>query len=207
MDGRLLFPVLVLAWAGAGLTGCSQNQRSAEALEVRSSFQSLQAAILSHHANQAVSYLPQNVSDYLVQLKSGDDASTPSEGEPVDAPGVSLLLRTALDRKMAPDVRSHLDLSQLLQRASDHGLLDCREVRDLSLGRVFVQDDRASAELYFQGKLLPLRLSFVREDRVWKVDLLAMLPYAEVLMRVDRALTGQTEREQVAQLVEPLPVL
>ena len=140
------------------------------------------------------------MSDYLAVLNSGNSpAPAPS------SPGVDHLLRTALDRKVAPSLRAHLNLQLLLQRLADHGLLDCREIRDLALGPVTIKGGQASAELYYQGTLPPLRLPFVKQNQIWKIDLLAMLPYAEVLMRVDRAVNGRTESQQVEQLVSHFP--
>jgi hypothetical protein len=202
-----LAPILILA---LGLGACNRSGDAAEAARVKIDFDSFRAAILARHADQAVAYLPQDVNDYLSLLNSEPDLSAPEpdkDAASAEAPGVSLLVRTALDRKVNPSLRGHLDLQLLLQRVADRGLLNCREVRDLSLGHVSVHGDRASSELYFQGKPLPLRLPFVKEQRVWKIDLLAMLPYAEVLMRLDRALTGKTESQQVDRLVAPLPIL
>lgn len=186
-----------------GTVSCDQIGGMGESGRVKLDFESFRRAILDRHAEQVITYLPQNVSDYLAVLNSGN----PSSGTAPAIPGVNLLIRTALDKKVAPAIRAHLNLQVLLQRLADRGLLDCREIRDLSLGRVVVGKDRASAELYYQGNLLPLRLPFVKQDNVWKVDLLAILPYAELLMRLDRAVTGKTESQQVAQLVEPLPLL
>jgi hypothetical protein len=193
-------PLLLLAVLG--LASCAPGGEALERARVKTDFESFRRAILERHADQVITYLPQNVSDYLAVLNSGNSpAPAPS------SPGVNHLLRTALDRKVAPSLRAHLNLQILLQRLADRGLLDCREIRDLTLGPVAIKGGQATAELYYQGSLLPLRLPFVKQDQIWKVDLLAMLPYAEVLMRLDRAVTGRTENQQVAQLVEPLPLL
>jgi hypothetical protein len=200
---RLLLVLLTLL----GMASCNQSGDAVEGAKVKFDFEAFRRGILSHHAEQVITYLPQNVSDYLAMLNAGGPPAAGTPGAPLGAPGVNLLLRTALDKKVAPALRAHLDLQLLLQRLADRGLLDSREIRGLSLGRVEVRGERASAELYFRGNVLPLRLPFVKQDQVWKVDLLAMLPYAELLMRLDRAVTGKTESQQVAQLVEPLPLL
>lgn len=201
--GRLLLLGLTLL----GLASCGRSGNAGERRQVKTDFDSFRHAVLERHAEQVITYLPQNVSDYLVLLNTGGSAPPDASAAASDAPGVNLLLRTVLDQKVAPAVRAHLNLEILLQRLGDRGLLDSREIRGVSLGRVVVTKDRASAELYFQGNLLPLRLPFVKQAGVWKVDLLSMLPYAEVLMRLDRAVTGKTESQQVAQIVRPLPLL
>jgi hypothetical protein len=171
---------------------------------VKADFEAFRLAILERHADRISLYLPQNVGDYLARLNG--DPSAPASA-PYGAPGVNLLLRTVLDQKVNPALRAHLNLQLLLQRLSDRGLLDCHEIRGLSIGRVSIDGDRATAELFFDNNLLPLRLPLVKQSGLWKVNLVAMIPYAEVLMRLDRAITGKTESQQVAQIVHPLPTL
>ena len=94
-----------------------------------------------------------------------------------------------------------------MRRISDKHLFNPRDVRQIDLGVVSVDGTRASAEVYYQGTLTALRLPFIKESDGWKIDVMAMLPYAEVLMRVDRAIKGETEAQQVDQLVSKLPAL
>ena len=126
---------------------------------------------------------------------------------PSQSPGVDLLLRTALEKKVPADLRSKLTLGALLQRITDRHLFNPRDVREIALGRVSINGNRASAEVYYQGTLTALRLPFLKEGDAWKIDVMAILPYAEVLMRVDRAIKGETEAQQVDQLVSKLPSL
>ena len=200
--GRSLCVLALAGLIALGLTSCSRD--SAKQARVKADFEAFRLAIIERHADQISLYLPQNVGDYLARLNN--DPATPANA-PYGAPGVNLLLRTALDQKVNPALRAHLNLQLLLQRLSDRGLLDCHEIRGLSIGRVSIAGQRATAELYFDNNLLPLRLPLVRQSGLWKVDLVAMIPYAEVLMRLDRAITGKTESQQVAQIVHPLPTL
>jgi hypothetical protein len=104
-------------------------------------------------------------------------------------------------------MRAHLTLATLLQRISDRHLFNPRDVRQLDLGPVSIEGNRASAEVYYEGTLTALHLPFIKESDGWKIDVMALLPYAEVLMRLDRAVKGQTEAQQVDQLVSKLPAL
>ena len=124
-----------------------------------------------------------------------------------ESPGVDLLLRTALVRKVPASLRPNLTLRVLLQRIADRHLFNPRDVRQIALGTVWINGNRASAEVYYEGTLTALRLPFIKEADVWKIDVMALLPYAEVLMRVDRAIKGETETQQVDQLVGKLPSL
>jgi hypothetical protein len=94
-----------------------------------------------------------------------------------------------------------------MQRISDRRLFNPRDVQDITLGPIFINGNRASAEVYYQGSLTALRLPFVKEGDAWKIDVMAFLPYAEMLMRLDRAVKGETEAQQVDQLVNKLPSL
>jgi len=105
------------------------------------------------------------------------------------------------------DLRAKLTLGALLQRITDRHLFNPRDLREIALGRVSINGNRASAEVYYQGILTALRLPFLKEDDAWKIDVMALLPYAEVLMRVDRAIKGETLTQQVDQLVSKLPSL
>ena len=51
------------------------------------------------------------------------------------------------------------------------------------------------------------RTHWIKEGDAWKIDVMALLPYAEVLMRVDRAIKGETLTRQIDQLVGKLPSL
>jgi hypothetical protein len=210
--GRLRLPPPLAAGflvVTLGFTACSRDDGAVEAAQVKSAFAACRTAILSRHADEALKYLPEDVDDYFRTLNADQVPAPPVRTAfgSAEVPGVNLLVRTALDEKVAPDLRSRLTLQTLLQRAADRGLLDTRNIRYLSLGRVDVRGLRATAELFCQGKPVPLRLPFVKEGQVWKIDLLAILPYAEVLMRLDRAVTGRTQNQEVAQLVKSLPTL
>ncbi len=207
LQGLRLFVALApILLAGFGLMSCSRDQSALDGVRVKADFEACRTALLNRRADEAVRYLPQNVDDYFASLNSGNPNPPVSKTAPV-VPQVDLLLRTALSEKVPREVRPQLTLETLLQRLADRGLLSTKQIRNLSIGPVVVQGDRASAELYFQGRPLPVRLPFVKQAQIWKIDLLAMLPFAEVLMRLDRAITGKTASEQVTQLVRPLPIL
>ena len=209
--GRFLFckyaliPGLLFALA---TVSCSRLGPTSEQAKVTQAFDTWKEAMINGQAERAMTYIPRHADDYLHALNTGL-AIAPS-AEPSTAsqsPGVDLLLRTALQKKVPADLRANLTLGALLQRIADRKLFNPRDVREIALGQVSINGDRASAEVYYQGMLTALRLPFVREDDTWKIDVMAILPYAEVLMRVDRAIKNQSQAEQVDQLVSKLPSL
>jgi hypothetical protein len=190
-----------------GEMGCSPNTPREQA-RVTEAFEAWRNAVINQQTDQAMAYIPRHVDDYLNALNSGAVNPAPSAKDAASqSPGVDLLLRTALVKKVPPDLRSKLTLGTLWQRITDRHLFNPRDVREIDLGHVSVNGDHAYAELYYQGTLTALRLPFIKEGGVWKIDVMAILPYAEVLMRVDRAIKGETESEQVDQLVSKLPSL
>jgi hypothetical protein len=164
--------------------------------------------MIHQRTDQAMAYIPRHVDDYLNALNSSAENPAPTaNAASSECPGVDQLLRTALEKKVPADLRPHLTLGVLMQRIADRHLFNPRDIREIDLGSVSINGDRASAEVYYEGMLTALRLPFVKEGNTWEIDVMALLPYAEVLMRVDRAIKGETQSEQVDQLVSKLPSL
>jgi hypothetical protein len=207
---RALSALVCAAVLAGGISGCSRNNPPQEQAEVAQAFLSWKSAVIGQQTSQAMAYIPSHVDDYLSQLNAsaGPSADAPA-AKPASSqsPGVDHLLRTALVRKVPPELRTNLTLETLWQRITDRHLFNPRDMREIDLGRVSVNGNRASAEIYYQGTLTALQLPFVKEGEVWKIDVMAILPYAEVLMRVDRAIKGETENQQVDELVSKLPSL
>ena len=194
----------------SGMTSCTRPGPSGEEERIKLAFDSCQNALLHQQADEAMRYFPRNVDDYLNWLNSGSANSTPPPApgpQAVASPGVDLLLRTALEKKVPATLRPGLTLGTLVQHITDKRLLNLRNVSEIKLGRVWVNGSSASGEIYYQGTLTALRLPFVKEGNDWKIDLLAVLPSAELLMRVDRAIKDETQDAQVEQLVSKLPSL
>ena len=190
-------------------TSCSRLRESSEQADVAQAFGAWKDAIIAQRTDAALAYIPGHVEIYLARLNAAPAGN--SVGAPgtvaSPSPGVDLLLRTALAKKVPADMRAHLTLGNLLQRISERHVFNPRDIRQIDLGPVTIDGNRASAEVYYQGTLTALRLPFVKEGETWKIDVMALLPYAEVLMRVDRAIKGETEAQQVDQLVSKLPAL
>lgn len=202
--GRLSLVLLAVL----GMSSCGRLGQTNEQARVELAFESWKNAMINSQTDQAMAYIPRDVDDYLNDLDSRTGNSVVSPGGTASlSPGVDLLLRTALEKKVPFPLRFHLTLGALMQRIADRHLFNPRDVREMALGSVSINGNRASAEVYYQKTLTALRLPFVKEGDVWKIDVMALLPYAEVLMRVDRAIKGETLTQQVDQLVGKLPSL
>jgi len=202
------FRLLLAFLAVFSMTSCDRLSPTSEQAQVLGVFNAWKEAMINHQTNQALAYIPHHVDDYLHRLNSNATASASAANTPASqSPGVDLLLRTALEKRVPADLRANLTLSALLQRISDRNLFNPRDIREIALGRVSITGDRASAEVYYQGMLTALRLPFVKEGGAWKIDVMGILPYAEVLMHVDRAIKNESQARQVDQLVSKLPSL
>jgi len=191
-----------------GLTSCSRSHEVAGAAQVKKAFESCKTGLINNQMDQVMACIPANVNDYLNQLKSNEKKVSPvPPSAPSTSPGVDLLLKTALQKRVPDDLRADLTFNILLQKIAAKHLLNLREVQSIDLGRIYVNGDRASGEIYYQGTLTALRMPFIQENGNWKINILAILPYAEILMRLDRAIKDETQQEQVELLVSRLPSL
>jgi hypothetical protein len=190
-----------------GLTSCQRSGPTTEQARVTKAFDAWKTAVINHQPDRAMAYIPRHVDNYLATLNAPPPATPPTNAPPSPYPGVDLLLRQALEKKVPADLRAKLTLATLLQRITDRNLFNPRDVRELTLGPVTVNGDRASAQVYYDDTLTAVRLPFVKEDDTWKIDVMAVLPYAEELMKLDRAIKGETQPQQVDQLVAKLPSL
>jgi hypothetical protein len=205
--GTSLLAALALGLlAVLGASSCSQLKPTSDQAQVAKAFADWKNAVIAGRMDQALIYIPAPVESYLKTLNASP-VTPPPGAAPSASPGVDLLLRTALEKKVPADLRAHLTLATLLQRISDRHLFNPRDVRQIDLGAVAIEGNRATAEVYFEGTLTALRLPFLKEGDGWKIDVMALLPYAEVLMRVDRAIKVETQAQQVDQLVSKLPAL
>jgi len=201
----MLIPGILAVWA---MSSCGRLGQTNEQARVALTFESWKNAMIESQTDQAMAYIPRDVDDYLNDLNSRTGNSTLSPGGAASSsPGVDLLLRTALEKRVPAPLRFNLTLGALMRRITDRHLINPRDVREMALGSVSINGNRASAEVYYQKTLTALRLPFVKEGDTWKIDVMALLPYAEVLMRVDRAIKGETLTQQVDQLVGKLPSL
>jgi len=212
LQGRttLLSALIAGLLAMGGMTSCGRMGDVAQEAQVKHAFESCKAGLINNQTDQVMACVPRNVDDYLNRLKSGGKNPSPvtvSRMRADDSPGVDLFLRTALERKVPDDLRPGLTFALLMQHIAEKKLLNPHDVQQIDLGHIFVNGDRASAEIYYQGSFTALRLPFVQEGKDWKIDILAILPYAEVLMQVDRTIKGETVGQQVELLVSGLPSL
>ncbi len=152
----------------------------------------------------AVSCFRRDASVYFANLASGGPDEQVTTHVKAAAPVVDRFFRAALEQRVSPDLRAHLTAENIL-----HRLIEKESLRagDFSLGPISINGDQASASLIYRNIPTGLQLSFAREKDGWKIDLLALFPSGEVLLRIDRAVTGESEAQQIERLVKQCPPL
>lgn len=168
---------------------------------VRQSFEAFKAALAARQAQQAIGVLDQPTRDYLqASVTSPLDPSAPDEE-------VRELVRQAAAKLTPGGIRPGFKLETPLQRVLNAGWINAQDIGQLGLGPVTVEGGQAHAEVMWQDQPTTLELVFVRESGEWKIDLLKLVSYANLALRMDRTVKGQTETEQVARLVAQVPAL
>src|SRR5271154_2759730 len=98
---RLLLGLVPGILAVLGASSCSRMGQTNEQAQVTRTFESWKNAMINDRTDQAMAYIPRHVDDYLNALNSGAGNSAPAaNAAPSPWPGVDLLLRTALEKKV-----------------------------------------------------------------------------------------------------------
>jgi hypothetical protein len=87
----------------------------------------------------------------------------------------------------------------------DRSMMNTHAIDSLELGPVTVEGGRAHAEVLWQDSHTTYQLVLVKEGNDWKIDLLGILPYAELGLRLERTLKNETEPQQLDRLVSLVP--
>ena len=192
----LTLPVAVLV---ACLAGCARPAPADVQAEVRKTFDSFKDEIALGHAQTALGFLDRETLEYFKTAA----ARPPSPTEPA----TDLLVRRAFEKYTPGGIGPDFTLGPPLQRLFDKGILRPGDLDPLTLGPVTADPNGATAqgEAIWDGRSTTLQVTFRREDGVWKIDLLNLLPYAASALTMDRTIKRETQDEQVARLVGALP--
>ncbi len=166
---------------------------------MKHTFISFKHAIFAARAAEALGYIDRPSLDYL----RGTALNTPDPQAP-DAE-VRDLVRRVIEKMTPGGIRPGFTLDIPLQHMLDRSMMNTHAIDSLELGPVTVTGGSAHAEVLWQDYHTTYQLLLVKEGRDWKIDLLGILPYAEIGMRVDRAIKNETEPQQIDRLVSLVP--
>jgi hypothetical protein len=183
------------------LLGCSHESRTdqTEEVQVKAAFAQFKSAVFGAHAAIALRYVDQASRDYLQDAAQGSPDPSAPDAE------VKALLHQGILKLTPGGMGPGFTIATPLQRILDQGWMNTHALDSIALGPVTVTGEKARAEALWQGTHTTYELTFVKEQGAWKVDLLGVLPYVEVGLRMGRALRNETEAHQVDRLVSLLP--
>jgi hypothetical protein len=183
----------------ACLAACTAPTDPNDQKPVRQAFEDFKSALVTKHAQQALDGLDQPSRDYLQSAVTKPPDFTGADEE------VRELVRQVVTKLTPGGIQPGFKLATPLQRVLDAGWINAHALDGLDLGPVSIQGDSARAEILWQGQGTMLHLIFVRESGVWKIDISPLAPYAETALQSDRMVKGETEAQQIAQLVARVP--
>ena len=85
--------------------------------------------------------------------------------------------------------------------AVDQGWIGKDTVANQDIGKITVTGDHAHAPSTVGGKTTPLKMQFIRQDGVWRLDMMHMMKFANTVMDQLREQTGVPEDEFLDRVV------
>ena len=194
--GRL--GLLLLASCLSACAPAVPNDQEQQA-QIREVFASFKADLFSGHAKQALAYLDRDSLNYF------QTAATKSPAPGAKDAQIQYLLHRVLEKITPGGIKPGFTLDVPVQRILDAGWLTTRDLDHIELGPVKITGGQAQTEILWEGSHTTFQLFFLRQDG-WKIDIITMLPYAELALQSDRAIRRETDAQQLDRLVSQVPV-
>jgi hypothetical protein len=110
----------------------------------------------------------------------------------------------SLQRFLTPAQLRRWATTDLINHALTQHWLHPATIAESSLGKLTLDDNRASAPLLLKGKPTLVSAHFVRDGDQWRIDLGRTVAVADELLRAFASITGRSEDIYVDELVERL---
>ena len=149
---------------------------------MRAAFDAYTKAALARDGATASSLVASPVLEFYDQAR--DAALTGTAAQVRRLPVSQQLTVYSMRGELDPAVLRRSSPEELVEAAVDKGLVGEQGIRNLELGDVDVDGDRASAEVAAGGRTAPFRFMFLREGGQWKIDLLPLLKIATTPSRL-----------------------
>lgn len=186
-----------------------------DAAAVRAAFDTYKKAALAKDGESAVAVMAAPIFSFYDETRR--DALSATKAQLTSRPVTRQLTAYILRAEVAPGVLRTGSVEQILRVAFEKGLVGEDGIRNLDLGKVEVDGDRASGAAVVQGQTAPLSLAFLREDGRWKIDIKPLLDVADTTFTnqakqqgvspsalVDQVLLAKYGREKAQRLYTPL---
>lgn len=170
-------------------------------VSVEESFNAYKTAILAQDGDQAAIYVNSQTiayySDLLRLVKSGTKSEVQSK-RLIDKFSIF-----AIRFRFAPEMAGIKDGKSLLSFAVNEGLIGERSVSALKYSSADILGNLAIVTLK-TNDAISTKLKFTKEDGLWKIDLVEMLPDANIAFTESARKTGYSEDEFIFMLLESL---
>jgi hypothetical protein len=180
--------------------GPAAHQDAAEVRQVEQTFASFKSAIFGAHAAAALAEIDQPSLDYL-----DSSARCPPDPSAPDAELRQVIYEAVARTTPGGAAGPGFKLEVPLQRILNQGCMNTHALDSIQIGPVTIDGAGAHAEVLWENMHTTYRLAFVKQAGQWKVDLLGVVPYIEIAMRVGRTLRNESAAQQVDRLVSQFP--
>jgi len=210
----LCLPLLVAGCGSATSGGGSTSTAPDDTGAVHKAFETYTKAALAKDGAAAQGVLADTVSAYYDEARKL--ALTASDDQLAGVPTTQRLTVYVLRAEVEPAVLRAGTPADLLKTTFDQGLVGENGIAELTLGKVVVSGDKATAQAVVGGKEAPYSVTFLREQGGWKVDIVPLMTLADegfaeaakqqgstVAAMVDGILVTKYGQEKAATLHQP----
>jgi hypothetical protein len=200
-DGLLTASARLLGIALAALlaAGCGGGGEDEEA--VRATFDGYRQALLDGDGERAAGLVTAGTVEYFEETRRL--ALEAPEAELRDRSLVDQLQVLTMRQQVPARVLRSTDGQELFAYSVQEGLVATEELRDLGIGEVTVDGDRATAEALSGGeKVALLRWQFAREDGRWKIDVTSLFSFVKTALERSAEDAGMSTEELILRSLE-----
>jgi hypothetical protein len=172
------------------LLGCDGNSGHDG---VHKTFNAYKDAILHNNGSEAVKQVDRQTIDYYSKVAHWTRHADSLELEALNTFDKFMVLTLRL--KASPEEIRGFDGTGLFVYGVDHDLVSKEQAREIELGDITIDDDRAQAVMLLRGEATPMRWDFVKEDGRWKLQMLSIIDQAEPALAAQISQSGMTENE------------
>jgi hypothetical protein len=191
--------IVASAFLFIGLTGAFAQT---VADSVRTSFEGYKKAILETRGADAVKFVDQETVAYygkMLDLTRHADSATVSHLGLMD----KLFVFTSRAQIKSSELRK-LSGQGYFVYAVDHGMIGKNSVSNNGIGNVEANGNEARGKIMSRGQEAGLSFTFHREDKIWKLNLISILPPTEAALKKMLADKGMDENAFIFSALQSL---
>ena len=179
------------------LMGCAREEKA-----VAKAFEDYRSAILNKQGSVAVNLVTQRtIDDYQQQL----DWALSADRQTVESLSLANRLQVLMLRHRIPaETLKGLDGASVFAYAVDQNWIGQNAIVRMSIGKVHVASNRATAEVRSDGKATSTRFQFAREKGKWRIDLIPLLQGADQALQIAARQKGMTENAFMYSMMESI---